>query len=280
MSSNSEPPSDFVSLAEEYHEVLITGDEPGEKIDGAEKIETLEQEVERLEDDLKDYEEGHPLHSVLKEEHKEKKEQLESHQAETKRKDTLRTEFPQRLVSDFAATEDLLTEAVIQSITHSLTGAARDEILVGQVRLTPQTDLDRGAIIRATKNIHQVANYQTSGKNEVQNTWESLSDREKSIIRVLATANEELGPTGIAEELDEDVTKGAVGPVLSDDQDRECPLTFNGTDGYRLSLMGRYIWSKCGSEFESESDVTDAPDDGEDSEGDDSPEGQLDEFTD
>lgn len=279
MTTTPELPEDFATLVEEYHEEVIKGEDATKTEIDDETIEQLEQEIDTIGADLEEYDEDHPLYDVLEEEYEEKTERLENLRAASERQERLRTTLPQRMVSDFAATDEILTNTVIQSVSHALTGEVRTEIVVGNTQLSPENELDRDEIITTTKNIHGLAKCEAGRPNSIEELWESLSERDKSILGVLAFADDELGPTSIAERLDEDVSRGAVSPRLGKDRDRTHSLTYNGDDGYRLSLVGEYVWQEWGPEKETPDDGGEKAASSEDESSEKDVE-QLDKFTD
>jgi hypothetical protein len=254
MDNSEELPEDFTELAQEYYEVVISEDNSKEGVDNDQEVQVLEREIESINEDLDDYADDNPLYSVLKEEHGEKMERLESIQSENQRKKLLKSEFSKRIVTDFATKQEMLTDRVIQSVSHSLTGQSLDELYIGRTRLDSESELDRPSIIETTKSIHKLAEYHMGEDEYLKEIWDDLSDREISIINVLSSAHDEIGPTEIANRLEEDVTKGAVSPVLGEDSDREFPFTHKGDDGYRLTIVGDYLCNKSDSDNEEDQD--------------------------
>ena len=254
MDNSEELPEDFTELAQEYYEVVISEDNSKEGGDNDQEVQVLEREIESIKEDLDDYADDNPLYSVLKEEHGEKMKRFESIQSDNQRKELLKSEFSKRIVTDFATKQEMLTDRVIQSVSHFLTGQSLDELYIGQTRLDSESELDRPSIIETTKSIHKLAECQMGEDEYLKEIWDDLSDREISIINVLSSADDEIGPTEIANRLEEDVTKGAVSPVLGEDSDREFPFTYKGDDGYRLTIVGDYLFNKSDSDNDEDQD--------------------------
>lgn len=241
MSDGQELPDDFVDLAKEYIDVVVGGEGIEEKENIDQSIESLRSDLESIENDLEEYDDDHPLHPVLEKRYDEKKERLENINEEYEREEQIKEGFPKRVLSDFAATDDLLTEHTIKSVSHTLIGEAQDELHIGDIRLTPDSEMEPDTIIQVTKTIHQLMRCEIGKDNDIQELWDTLTERDQSIIGVLGSANDEIGPTGIANDLEEDLTKGAVSPRLGKDRDRTYSLFYDGDEGYELSLVGEYF---------------------------------------
>lgn len=97
--------------------------------------------------------------------------------------------------------------------------------------------------------------------------WESLDGtRQHQILEVLAESTAPLGPSKIAERLDEDDIDGRhISATVSNARDRK-HHPFHRTDGdYQLSLIGELLWREFGSGDESDSEDHDSDDESPDS---------------
>lgn len=99
-----------------------------------------------------------------------------------------------------------------------------------------------------SRNIRAVASHENSSDERISNLWDSIDGtRQYPIVKVLFDSAELLGPSGIADEIqDEARDRRHIGDALGKMMDRQYHPYFKGDDGYALSLVGEYIWKEFG----------------------------------
>jgi hypothetical protein len=271
-------PEDIVELAEEYLD-LIVGEGTATGSDERD-LEELKEEVEHWDRELKSLDEDDELYAIGVEERDNLKQRIEERNQTEKRREQIRQELVERTASEFVARDQWLDTSVIKAITHELSGDAREEILVDEYCL-PGAELDNKSLFAVSRNIRAVASHMNSSDERMSKLWDSIDGtRQYPIMKVLFDSAELLGPSGIADEIqDEDRDRRHIGDALGKMRERQYHPYFRGDDGYALSLIGEYVWKEFGPDVKEDSEES-SIEEGEDNGEDESPDSELANFQD
>lgn len=271
-------PEDIVELAEEYLD-LIVGEETDTNSDERD-LDELKEEVEQWNRELESLDEDDDLYAIGVEERDNLKRRIEERNQNEKRREQIRQELLERTVSEFVARDEWLDASVIKAITHELLGETREEILVDEYRL-PGAELDNKSLFAVSRNIRAAASHANSSDERISNLWDSIDGtRQYPILEVLFDSAELLGPSGIADEIqDENRDRRHIGDALGKMMDRQYHPYYKGEDGYALSLVGEYVWKEFGPDVKEDSEES-FPEEGGDDGGEESPDSELTNFED
>lgn len=271
-------PEDIVELAEEYLDLIVGEETDTESYER--DLEELKEEVEQWNRELESLDEDDELYAIGVEERDNLKRRIEERNQTEKRREQIRQELVERTASEFVARDQWLDSSVIKAITHELLGEAREEILVDEYRL-PGAELDNKSLFAVSRNIRAVASHTSSSDERISNLWDSIDGtRQYPIVKVLFDSAELLGPSGIADEIqDEDRDRRHIGDALGKMRDRQYHPYFRGDDGYALSLVGEYVWKEFGPDVKEDSEES-STEEREDNGEDDSPDSELTNFQD
>jgi hypothetical protein len=271
-------PEDIVEIAEGYLD-LIVGEETDTKAD-EQDLEEIKEEVEQWNRELESLDEDDELYAIGVEERDNLKRRIKERNQTEKRREQIRQELVERTASEFIARDQWLDTSVIKAITHELLGEAREEILVGEYRL-PGAELDNKSLFTVSRNIRATASHANSADERITNLWGSIDGtRQYPIVEVLFDSAELLGPSGIAEIIqDEDWDRRHIGDALGKMMDRQYHPYFKGEDGYTLSLVGEYVWKEFGPDVKKDSEES-FSEEGGDEGGDKKPNSELTNFQD
>lgn len=247
---------DIVPLAEEYLELVARQENDPEADADQKELDQLREEIEEWGREIDGLNEGDELHEIAVEE----KESLEARLAEREREDTRRERVGQRFLdrisSEFVARDDWLHPSVIRAITHAIIGEEREEILLDESRL-PDDELDNRAIFDLSQNVRALV---ISGEEDTKlaDLWEDIEGtRQHQILEVLARSPEPLGPTDIAERIDDAEVNGKqISARLSDARESKYIPFYRADGDYQLSLVGEFLWREFGSGDGSEDEVS------------------------
>lgn len=269
---------DIVELAEEYLD-LIVGEEADTKSDKRD-LEELKEEIDQWNRELESLDEDDELYAIGVEERDNLKRRIEERNQTEKRREQIRQKLLERTASEFVARDQWLDASVIKAITHELLGEAREEVLVDEYRL-PGAELDNKSLFAVSRNIRAAASHANSSDERISNLWDSIDGtRQYPIVEVLFDSAELLGPSGIADEIqDEDRDRRHIGDALGKMMDRQYHPYFRGDDGYALSLVGEYVWKAFGPDVKEDSEES-SSEEGEDDGEDESPDSELSNFQD
>ncbi|RCU44449.1 hypothetical protein DU504_17045 [Haloplanus salinus] len=275
---NDAIPENIVELAEEYLD-LIVGEETDTESDERD-LEELKEEVEQWNTELESLDEDDELYAIGVEERDNLKRRIEERNQTEKRREQIRQELVERTASEFVARDQWLDTSVIKAITYELLGEAREEILVDEYRL-PDAELDNKSLFAVSRNVRAVASHTNSSDERISNLWDSIDGtRQYPIVKVLFDSAELLGPSGIADEIqDEDRDRRHIADALGKMRDRQYHPYFRGDDGYALSLVGEYVWKEFGPDVKEDSEES-STEGGEDNGEDESPDSELTNFQD
>lgn len=251
-------PDDIVSLAEEYLRVVARQENNPTADTETKDLDELREEIEYWEQELEQLEGGDDLYKIAVEE----KESLEDRIAEREQKGNYRECVQQRFIeragSEFVARDEWHQDSVVRAVTHASIGEEREVILLDDYRI-PEADPDSRATFVLSQNVRALVSHRT-GDERMAKLWEKIEDtRQNQITEVLAHSSEPLGPSGIAERLnDEGTDRRHISATLSDVRDKKYH-PFHRSDGnYELSLVGEFLWREFGSNEETDDEDSDA----------------------
>lgn len=258
-------PEDIISLAEEYLELVARREEDSEGEADPEELNRFREEIEDWEREIEGLNEDDELYEIAVEEMESIEGKLAEREREDTRRDNVRQHFLERASSEFVARGDWLHPSVIRAITHAVIGEEREEILLDDYRL-PDEELENRVVFDLSKNVRSLVS-ERLGSDRMAQLWESLEGtRQHQILEVLAQSTAPLGPSQIAERLDEeDIDRRHISATLSNARDQQCH-PFHRTDGdYRLSLIGEFLWREFGSDDGADRENGDSDDEPSDS---------------
>lgn len=262
-------PDDVVSLAEEYLRVVARQENNPTADTETEDLDELRDEIEYWEQELEQLEEDDSLYEIAVEEKESLEDQIAEREQEDDYRERVQQRFLERAGSEFVARGEWLQNPVVRAVTHVVIGEEREEILLDDYRL-PDADSDSRATFVLSQNVRALVSYRT-GNERMAELWEDVEDtRQNQIMEAIARSSEPLGPSGIAERLDDEGTdRRHISATLSNVRDKKYH-PFHRSDGsYELSLVGEFLWRKFASDEET---------DDEDDDMDESPDSDLSDF--
>lgn len=239
---SDEPPTDIVDLAEEYLDSL-DGDEETEG-----EAEEVRKNLEYWEEQVNEFEEGTAMHEMAVGERDECREKLEAINARGERREELRSELLKRASREFAPQGEWVKPAVVEGLSHAVLGQRQAQLLVGNYRLPRDIDdLSKRDMVDAAKTVQAVAGDAVGDDDRISGLWEALdTDTRRSITGVLAGHNGTLSADEISEELGEDGTNRPGSNIRKVRHAVDIQPYHSSSDGYTLSLAGRYAWTRYG----------------------------------
>lgn len=124
----------------------------------------------------------------------------------------------------------------------------QEQLLVGNYSLPRDIDdLSKRNMVDAAKTIHAVAGDAVEEDDRVSGLWDALdTDTRRSITGILAGHNGTLSADEISEELGEDGTDRPGSNIRKVRHAVDIQPYHSSSDGYTLSLAGRYVWTRYG----------------------------------
>lgn len=242
---NEGVPDGIVELAEEY--MSSFADSEGSESLDENDVEELREEIEYWGNELESLDEGDELYSIAVEEKDSLEDRVSKYEAERERREQVRSTFLDRAGAGFVAKGEWLQPPVIKALTHAIIGETRDEILLDEYRL-PDDELDNKSMFALSQNVRAVVTH-SHGDERMAELWESIEGtRQYPIVEVLANTPDAIGPSEIAERMqDDDKDRRHIGDALSKMRSRRYHPYFRSDTGHTLSLLGEYVWKEFGT---------------------------------
>lgn len=239
---NDEFPGDIRGLAEAYLDTLNS--------DVATDVDEIEEELDYWQEQVDEFEESTPMYEMAVEEHEKFQERLEDVSKQGERRSKLRAELLNRASTGFAPQGDWIDETVITAITHALIGERRSQILIGDHAIPSDTDhLSKREMVTIAKNVHAASEHAVNSNEEIDGVWERMStDKVFPITQTIARSTSPLGPSEIAEKLDEDDPDDPGANLRYVINSSEYHPYYREDGDWTLSLLGEYVWDTFGPE--------------------------------
>ena len=232
---SDEVPDDIVTLAEEYLNSIDEGI--------TEDVEEVREELEYWEDQVDEFNEGTPMYEMAVEERDERCERLETVEAKGERCEEFRNELLTRASTEFVPRGEWLERAVVEALSQALTGQRWEQLLVDGFSLPGDADdISKRDMVPVAKTVHALALDAIGSDDRIVGLWNKLdTDTQLSIMRILAGHEGSLSSGEISDKLGENGTDSPGANIRYLRGEVDIDPYYSTSDGYTLSLAGRYV---------------------------------------
>jgi len=239
-----ELPDDIVALAEEYLDIIDSGDT-------TENVEESRAELKYWEEQVTEFEEGTPMYEMAVEERDKWREEVEAVESQGEYREELRTELLTRASTEFAPQGKWLEPSVVEALSKILIGRRREQLLIDDFRLPRDAeDMTKRDLVSVAKTVHALSLDARGEDDRIAELWDKLNtDTQLSIITVLAGQEEPLSSSEISEGVGEEGTDSPGANIRYLRGEVEIDPYYSTSNGYTLSLAGRYVWMEYGEDF-------------------------------